>query len=241
MKNLIFAKSIITGSEPISGHLAHIRHLTSPKALQSILYEGHSYNKVESKKLAMDITPFIQQALMFYDLSCKAQLRIKPVLQYYCYLNFTMSLILIYRPKGWEEYAKHGAEDKTKNIKNLKLDTGVVKLRKGAIPLFHKIFCDMPLPSYTLTFKDILSSIPMVFAELKTFFGIETNKINVSMLVDKDKTHSFSRLIFSLQENCSVNFPTRRFNKLLPLLIGNYKLIKKNSNTRKYIKYVTFY
>src|SRR5262249_52401123 len=114
--NPVFAS---TRMDPIAAHVAYLRHLVRPSVLEQLLRDRHGCTKGKSKALASDIAPFLDQALLFYDSSRNIPLRVRPVLQYYAYLNFAVATVLIYEPNGWQQYRKHGAEDLTKSLQRI--------------------------------------------------------------------------------------------------------------------------
>src|SRR5216684_158606 len=145
-----------TRMDPVSVHVAHLRHLARPSALEYLLRERHGLAASASKKLTKEVAPFLNQALAFHDASQSAPLRVRPVLQYYSYLNLAVALVLIYRPTGWEGYRKHGVEDTTRNLHQISLSSPVIRVRRGALTLLHSIISNQQLPAGYIRLRDLL-------------------------------------------------------------------------------------
>jgi hypothetical protein len=235
-----------TRMDPVAAHVAHIRHLTGPRALQQFLRDSHGFRSPDAATLASEVAPFLEQALLFHDSSQNTHLRVRPVLQYYSYLNLAVAIVLVYRPSGWHDYRKHGAEDLTRNLKKISLSSPVVKVRSGAVTLFHSIVSDGGLPARRLTLRDLLLPIPMVSTELKHAFGVNSLALQVSggTHVSRDGPNEWFKSSFSFRlinpnnpprfDPGLARFPLKRLYKAAPTLNSDYILKQRHQHSAEF-------
>lgn len=139
----------------------------------------HGFRQREADAAAADIAPFIEQALLFHEASTNTTLRVRPLLQYYAYLNLAVSVVLIYRPKNWQGYRSHGAKDLTHRLNRISLSSAVVKVTTGTLTLMNDVISDGNLPKRPLTLRDLLAAVPMVVSEPKSAFRVSPNPLTV--------------------------------------------------------------
>jgi len=231
---------------PVEAHIAHIRHLARPPALHQFLRDRHRFTSPEARAKASEVAPFVEQALSFHDSSRTTPLRVRPVLQYYTYLNLAVAIVLVYRPNKWQTYRKHGAEDLTRNLKKISLSSPVVQVREGAVTLFHSIISDAALSSRRLTLRDLLLPIPMVSSELRHLFDVKSLALEVShgTRISRDGsnewvTSSFGFKLISPENQPtfdpgSANFPLGRLYRAAPALKSQYTLKQKHRHSAEF-------
>lgn len=220
---------------PLKGHLAHIRNLASPAGLAPVLKERHGFRGQEAREFSKTISPFIAQGLQFFEASNHANHRVRPVLQYYAYLNLAVATVLIFRPPNWHAYRSHGAEDFTRSLKTISLSSKVVRVRKGVITLFHSILCAGALPKGPIRLKDLLIPIRMISSELHHAFNIAPLTLTVNGRVQemgdpgKQKVASCFDLeiVKGPHHRNPVRFPSMRIGSAMPILRDSYDMVKK--------------
>ena len=70
-------------------HVEHLRHLTNATIVKNVLNQSYP-GPARSKKDASEIASHVAQSLEFYEVSRDASRRIRPVLQYYGFLNLSL-------------------------------------------------------------------------------------------------------------------------------------------------------
>ena len=224
MRDLLNNQYSTTGNDPLVAHLAQIRLLCNSQNLFTILKEEHELSDSVSKKLALEVSPFIEQALAFYQTSTNAPVSIKPVIQFYAYLNFASAIVRIYQPANWQSYKSHGVEDLSKARNRITINTKLLKIRDGVIPLFHSIFSDEHLKNQKFSLIELFSAIPMVSTELKQYFNQRVLFIRVNQSVEEIANRNLSTIRFKMDDNQDFPMPIRRIFKAIPLLRDNYYL-----------------
>lgn len=224
---------------PLSAHVAHIGHLARPAALEQLLADRHEVLRKPARRLAADVAPFLEQALHFHEVACRADVRVRPVLQYYAYLNFAVAVVLIYKPPGWEQYRKHGAEDLSRTLKKLSLSSPIVQMRPGAVPLFHSVISSAPASTSRLTLRDLLVQIPMVALELNQTFGIRPLAARVTTGLQESGEAPNQRIVAYCHLNLidpanaptwspgNATLPTKRFQRAIPELGSRFRVVEK--------------
>jgi len=241
-----------TRMDSVAAHVAHIRHLARPSALQAFLRQEHRMAGKQARKLALQVAPFLDQALVFHDTSRTASLRVRSVLQYYAYLNLAVALILIYQPRGWERYRKHGVEDRTRSLKRVTLSSPVIRVREGALTLFHAIISRGTIPSSPLRLTDLLVPIPMVSAELGHVFDVRPHGLGVigkvKLMGEAPNQVAASCFSFSIEdlenpgrpESARISFPLRRLYTAIPDLRSHYRPVQTRGSTRNFVSRQTW-
>lgn len=234
-----------TGIEPVDGHVAHIRHVGRPTNLEEVLRKHHGFAPTDARTSAREVVPFIEQGLRFYEASRVAEPRIRPVLQYYAYLNLAVAVIRIYRPPNWQNHTNHGARDLTWKLSKVGVFSEVVQVRPGTITLFHAIVGDGPLPLGPLALKELLVPIPMVSVEVERAFAIKALNLDVAgsaIGIGKDGAQdavSSYTLTVSDENRAApspkVRFPIRRIYQAFPLLKKDYVLHTRSDNHRQFV------
>lgn len=233
-----------TNMDPVAAHTAHLRHLTNPATLERLAIERHGFNRRDARKVTREAAAFIHQGLQFIESSEAGSPRVRPVTQYYGYLNLAVACVLLYRPKDWEQYRMHGAIDLSRELTNIALGTEVVKARKGAIPLFHSIISSGSLPVSPLRLRDLLVAVPNVGAELEHNFGLQVFLLEISGDVAADEGNG-SRVSSTFTSevrtpsgrpgNIEARFPARRMGSAMPILREHYRLKSKETAKRVYV------
>lgn len=232
-----------TSMDPVTAHIAHLRHLTNPSTLEAVCVQKHGLSRSDARAASKEAASFIDQALQFIESAEASSARIRPVSLYYGYLNLAVACVLVYRPKDWEQYRKHGAEDLTRDLSRIALNTEVAKFRKGAIPLFHSIISSGPLPTIPLRLKDLLVPVPNVGAELEQALGVPLFLLETTGEVGPTpdaanrvvSTFSFDiRTPSGRSGDIAARFPARRMGSAMPFLRENYILRSRTTAKRVY-------
>jgi hypothetical protein len=253
MRLLVSDRTVITTRmEPVAAHLAHLRHLARPSGLQKVLRDVHEYPARDAKRLAEQVAPFVEQALNFHEVSRQAVARVRPLLQYYSYLNFAVAAVLIFRPPSWQDYKHHGAQDVARSLSRLTLASEIVRVRKGAISLFHSIVGGGPLPSRNLTFRELVVPLPMLAAELDEFFRVRPLKLVVTASIQPPAAGDITHLanVYELKVHDEYEehrragflkrFPSKRLNGMMPVLTTAFSRSDVSDAVRRYISTQTW-
>lgn len=214
---------------PLEAHILHLRHLSNTKIAKDLLRERHRLTEAQAKETSKIFSSQIAQALEFLTESMKSPPRIRPVLQYYAYLNLSVAAILAFRPPNHDQYRRHGVEDKTHMLNKLDLSSVVLKINKGAVPLFHSIISDAPLNNKRFRFGQVAAGFHMFSHELKKEFDKVPQRICVEEELIKLNNKWYSSFSFfkDLDES-SKNVPRKRIEKAMPLLTTDYSCNQRN-------------
>ena len=198
MPEIVGPSAIIKSNvSPLEAHLGHIRYLANPTATRELLRREFGFTAKDARDESRLICAQIEQSIHFYEQSKGAPIRIRPVLQYYCYLNLAVAAILAYRPANWNQYRSHGVEDKTHGLQRIDLASKVLKVQRGVVPLFHSILSDVDLKSRTFRFGALVAGIHMLSVELSDQFGKTTQRVFVSDAIVEDAGQFFSQVSFN--------------------------------------------
>lgn len=172
MPEIIGNFSAVTSSvPPLDAHIGHLRHLTNNKIAKEILRDRHGLSAADATATSKLWASHIGQALNFHFESRSASETIRPVLQYYCFLNLGVAAILAFRPPNHNQYRRHGVEDKTHALSSLGLSSTVLQVKRGAVPLFHSILSDVPLDGKRIRFGQLAAGFHMFSHELQARFN----------------------------------------------------------------------
>ena len=214
---------IETNVSPLEAHLGHLRYLANPAAARDLLRCEFGFTAKDARDDSRLFCAQIEQSIHFYEQSKNASIRTRPVLQYYCYLNLAVAAILAYRPANWTQYRSHGVEDKTHGLQRIDLASKVLKVRKGAVPLFHSILSDVDLKSRTFRFGALVAGIQMLSSELGDQFGKPTQRIFVSDAIVEDAGRFYSQVSFNSYIRGAPNpIAYKRLEDAMPLLSSDY-------------------
>ncbi len=193
---------VISTMLPLEAHVAHLRHLSNKAVASKILIERFSKTRSQAKDLGNVVSAHIARGVEFHNQSLIAPFSLRPVMQYYGYLNFAVACILSYTPPRYEQYRHHGVEDRSHKLANLDLTSVLLRVSKrGAIPLFHSVFSDESLEKNQFRVNELLSAIPFVSYELQTKFGMKTSRISVEERRVEDKGNWTSNVHFRCFED----------------------------------------
>lgn len=212
----------------LDAHLLHLKNLENKNIVQDLLGDKHGFVSGEAKKVSKTLSFHISQALTFYYEGKNSAPSIRPLLQYYCYLNLAVAAILAFRPHGYEGYRKHGVSDLTANLEKVKLSSLILKVnRSGAIPLFHSLFSDIRMDNKKMRLGEVFCGFHMIEHELIRFFDMNIQAICVNQKVFQDKGKWFSQ--FSFKHHQNVSLPSkRRIESTIPLLQELYSSSTEN-------------
>jgi hypothetical protein len=235
MRNLFDNQYSVLGNNPLISHLTQIRLLCNPQSLITILIEVHSMSNSVARKLSKEVSPFIKQGLAFYETSATAPINVKPLLQYYAYLNFASAIVRIYQPPNWQFIKSHGVIDLTKSRTKIGINAKLVKIYNGVIPIFHSIFSDENLFNESISLKELFSSIFMISVELTDHFNQKLYPITVDHSIKKINNHYHSYIEYNMSNDSNISLPIRRVLKAIPSLRIEYNVHNKSTCSRVYI------
>lgn len=217
--------SVSSTSGPLEGHVAHLRHLAHQHVARQILREQFCFSRPDSEKHSQLLSAHVAQALEFHAESIAARPSIRPVLQYYSYLNLGVACILAYRPPDFHQYRKHGLGDQTHKLTRLAFSSPIVEVRRGAVPLFHSIISGESLEGRTLRFSELVASVPILAHELATAFGKTTQTVLVRENVQEMSKRWRSVVTFQCEpDGARTQISLKRRQRAMPRLSTDYKL-----------------
>lgn len=217
-------KDIRTTMPPLDGHIAHLRHLTNLRIANDLLMDQFQFSRNEAKQSSTLVCTHVEQSLEFYHQSRSSSITIRPVLQYYCYLNLAVAAILAYRPPNYNQYRRHGVEDFSHAITSLNLSSIVLKVKKGAVPLFHSIISDQSLYKKKFKFGHLAAGFHMVSHELATQFGKKIQEVEVNDNVKEISGSWYSEFSFTpFIDGEKGKISAKRIEDAMPLLSSDYK------------------
>jgi hypothetical protein len=173
------ANLIHTHGNVIGAHLAHLKHLAKPATCELILRNRFNRPSGKARLEARLIAAHVARAVDFISASKSCGDRLQPLLQYYCYLNLAVAVVLAYRPPNHLGYRRHGVTDLTGDLTQIDLASSVAQVTRGALTLFHSVVSDAPLPQGPLRLRTLLAAIPMLSAEMNDAFGLVPSVILV--------------------------------------------------------------
>lgn len=216
-------KTTASNVPPLEAHVGHLRHLANPTAARELLRRKFGFAATTARNDSRLFCAHIAQSIHFYEQSKGTSIRIRPVLQYYSYLNLAVAAILAYKPANWNRYRQHGVYDKTHNLQRLDLASTVLEVHQGAVPLFHSILSDVDLSSRTFRLGAIVAGIHMLSHELSDAFGKDTQRVTVSDSIVEGSGVFYSQVSFKSYIN-QVERPIthKRLEDAMPLLTTGY-------------------
>lgn len=213
---------VVTSSvSPIQAHVGHLRHLSTLDAARRLLIDRFGLPAHVARTEGRLVSSHIEQALTFHSHSITAPSRIRPVLQYYCYLNLAVAVILSYRPANYQQYRKHGVEDQSHKLNRLELGSFLVKAKRGAVPLFHSLVSAEAIRDRRFRLNELAASIPLVKYELNELFGLPCQTIRVLDSVANDASGNWwSELSFLCQDSLErpASLTKKRLERAIPEL-----------------------
>lgn len=138
--------------------------------------------KAEANATAKVITSHVAQALDFYDAGCSASHRVRPVLQYYCFLNLAVAAIYAYRPPNHLNVRRHGASDTTQSLRTLEPGSRVVETTRGAIPLLDAVVGGGAVGNRSFRVIDLLAAIPFTSIEVADALKVGVSTVHVEVI-----------------------------------------------------------
>ena len=216
---------------PLDAHICHLRHLSNPGAARLVLRKRFSVRTADLRKSAELFSAHIAQALDLYETAHASGPTVRPILQYYAYLNLAVAVILAYRPSNYVSYRQHGLQDRSATIQSLDLSSRVVEVTRGAIPLFHNVICSAGLPRRTYRLREIVVAIPTISVELEDAFRVRSSQILAFQTLEFDRKtkryHSQFRFELHTRDARRPVFrriPVDRLEQTLPHIKTAYKL-----------------
>jgi hypothetical protein len=231
-------KAASSRMSPVEVHIAHLRHLGKLRTAEMVLTGRHRISRTQARVTARMIGPYVNQAIQFHAAARGAQPQVRPVLQYYCYLNLAAAAILTYRP-GSSEYRRHGISDLTHSLKVLDLSSKVAEFRKGAIPEFHNVLCGQELTG-AVRLKDLVVAIPMLAVELEEAFDTKKSSIVVTGSVEARSAESkewVSKIQFTDRAEPGgrpARVPVGAIERVVPMLQRDYRRVGKAGHVVRY-------
>lgn len=241
MPNIIGLFGVVFSSmEPIEAHAAHLRHLSSDKAAKRLVQERFGFTSQDSRQTSKTLSSHVGQALQFHEDSLRAHRSIRPMLQYYCYLNLAVAVILAYRPLNFNhQYGKHGVEDNSHALTTLNLRSVLVRAKRGAVSLFHSLMSGEDIHGREFRLNELVGCIPLVRYELCQLFGLSDQDIIVgeSVLKDDQSELFYSQIRLQCRRNIGdseASLSKQRVEKAMPDLVRAYKLIEHQQHILVY-------
>lgn len=229
---------VISSMEPIEAHAAYLRHLSSVKVARRLIQEKFGFTSQDSRQTSTILSSHVGQALQFHEESLKARRSIRPMLQYYCYLNLAVAVVLAYRPPNFNQYRQHGVEDKSHALTTLDLRSVLVQVRRGAVPLFHSLMSGENIQGRKFRLNELAGCIPLVRYELEQLFDIYSQQIMVDEEILKDKRsglfHSQIQLQCLNSTGSKASLSRQSIGKAMPDLVQHYTLTKHQGHTLVY-------
>lgn len=209
---------------PLDAHVSHLKHLTNRRVARETLCDRHGFTDAQSSDSSKLIASYVSQAISFHADSRVASPTIRPVLQYYTYLNLSVAAILAFRPVNHEQHRRHGVEDNTHALKQLELGSNVVVVKRGAVPLFHSILSDVPLYNRKFRFGQLAAGFHMFAHEMANQFN---KRFQTYVVTDEVcKTGSDWRSVFTFfghdANDAQIPVKPRRLETAMPLLSSDY-------------------
>ena len=231
-------RSIFTSMTPVDAHVAHLRHLSSNEAATRLLREKFACTRQTARDFGAILSAHVGQALEFHEISLKASRNIRPMLQYYCYLNLAVAVVAAYRPTNFHQYRQHGVEDKSHSLSTLNLNSVIVRVRKGAIPLFHSILSGDSIQKREFRLNELIGSMPLLQYELKDLFLVPVETVSVEEEIVKDNEsgcfHSRIKLQCFGPDGSDASLSKQRVERAMPELAQSYKLEQRERHLRAY-------
>lgn len=229
-------QNITSTMNPLSAHVTHLRHLARPNTTQLILISRYNRSKLDAKKDSLLISAHISQALEFYDLSKKSDCNIRPMLQYYCFLNLAVAIIIAYQPTNYLSYRKHGVEDLTHKLNNINLSSFLVKIRSGAIPLFNSVISSKSIQNKKFRFNELIGAVPFLSYEINSAFKKQIIQYNLNEIIIEDPNHNWLSQI-SIKSSVGgvpANINRAKIEQTASILKIDYNLINQSQNSLTY-------
>ena len=229
---------VFTSMEPLEAHAAHLRHLVSPRVARRLVLEKFDHQPPAARKIGTLLSSHVGQALHFHEASLEAHRSVRPMLQYYSYLNLAVGVVLAHQPPNVIQYRRHGVEDRSHELATLSLQSRIVRVsRSGAVPLFHSIVSGESIRGRCFRLNELIGCIPMVRFELQNLFGLSGQEIIVSESVEEDKGYFLSRVQLDGRspEGTDARLSRQRVEKAMPDLARDYKLREAGSHTLVYL------
>lgn len=215
-------RAVSSNIPPLDAHIAHLRHLTNTRIGRDRLRDRFQFSASDARETAKLISAHVGQSLEFHDQSRLVSTAIRPVLQYYCYLNLAVAAILSYRPTHFNQYRRHGVEDCTHALSSLDLSSHVVQVNRGAVPLFHSIISDVVLHKKKFRLGQLAAGFHMVSVELEVNFGKATQSILVADQLKEVSGVWYSEFSFESSKE-GQNISAERLEGAMPLLCSDYR------------------
>ena len=224
----------------LDAHVAHLKHLANQSIARRILKERHGHTDEQAKKTAPVLSSHVRQGIAFHLDSRSASKETHPALQYYAFLNLSVAVILAFRPVGFQGYKSHGVEDRTHSLNAIKLSSKVLKVNRGAVPLFHSILSDVDLRGKEFRISELVAAFHMCSHELTTQFNKKVQSIQVrdSLKNINGKWHSCFDFFRIVGVNTTKRLTKKRLEDAMPLLKSDYRCLNvadksKNSYVSK--------
>lgn len=219
---------------PLDAHISHLRHLTNVKVTRELLRSAFKHPASYASDNSKIIAAHVDQALQFYGQSRDACMEVRPVLQYYCHLNLAVAVIIAYQPPNANQYRRHGVEDSTYALDKLDLASYLLKVKTGAVPLFHSVISDAPIEGRRFRLGQLIAGFPMVHHELESRFGKETESIYINEDTNEVSGSWWSDYYFTYGGSIEGRPSERRLEAAMPILKAEYRKLKPNNRQTKY-------
>ncbi len=204
-------KNISSRIEPLRGHLVHLSHLARPVTSRMILQSRFNLSGTQLTDSAKSVSAHVALALRFYQDSILASPIVRPVLQYYCFMNLAVAIIHAWQPSNYKQRLRmHGISDLSASTRKLELSSIAIAFQSaGVIPLFHSIISDAPLPLKPVRVKQLLAPAFFMSAELADAFKLHMQQVSVTPMVAHEGASDTPPSRIQLQFDPSSGRPTK--------------------------------
>ena len=231
--------------DPLEVYITHLDHFSRSIIPYEFLLSRYNRKPNQARNDAESISSHVKQALEFYHLSKVASERIKPVLQYYCYLNFAVATIFAYRPINMEFYKKHGVQDLSAKIKKIDLGSYLVKTTPaGSVPLFNSVISQVDLRFKYFRFNHLIGSVPFLSYELSAAYKKKLYVVHVEEKIIEAPLNAFKSTVkfttFNRINNQKTSTNKERIEEAMPILKTAYYLDNKRNGSFEYFSKATW-
>ena len=221
---------------PVEAHCAHLRHIAAVATARRILRSKFGLSGSVLRDASSSVSAHVEQALHFHSQSLVAPQRIRPILQYYCYLNLAVAVVRAYRPPNFQQHRHHGVEDRSHSLKDLDLRSVLMVAKRGAVPLFHSLLSGEQIYGRRFRLNELAASIPLISYELESLFGAKTQAIGVDEKVIQDgkRYQSYVALRCADRNRGKARLTQARIERAMPSLRLHYQKVSTSYDSIVY-------
>jgi hypothetical protein len=234
--------------DPIATYVTHLRHLTKSVTAKLVLRDRFGFSDSAAAATGRIVAAYVGHALEFHAASISAPFSIKPILQYYCYLNLAVGVIETYRPANYQARGTHGVHDLTYRVGSGRITaaTPLVRASSGVIPLFHDVIAADSLHGRTFSLNDLITSLPFLSTELEEAFAIYQHEFHITPSVveqyNPDGSVFRSKIVLKSarrpRDTTDPSLPTTaQISAAMPMLVVSYNLTHSTPSAHTYLSW----